>query len=178
MWLTTCCRKRQQTAEVVQKKAAAFQVANVSTAVTTVPVPCLPQSNCSISMPVLCMETLIPIIPAPMASAPITPAPPTLSLEDENAIRVMKSTNEKRVAKRTLAEFNKAALVARETKLAERNKAALAAKRTLAAPVNLQIILAAPAPVKRKCKKCSLPALAGNYGFCGVMHRVQGIDFL
>ena len=98
-----------------------------------------------------------------MASAPITPAPPKLSLEDENAIRVMKSTNEKRVAKRTLAEINKAALVA---------------KRTLAAPVNLQIILAAPAPVKRKCKKCSLPALAGNYGFCGVMHRVQGIDFL
>jgi len=103
-----------------------------------------------------------------MASAPITPAPPTLSLEDENAIRVMKSTNEKRVAKRSLAEINRVAFVARETKLAERNKAALAAKRTLAAP----------APVKRKCKKCSLPALAGNYGFCGVMHRVQGIDFL
>ena len=53
MWLTACCRKRQQTAEVVQlkKKAAAFQVANVSTSATTVPVPCLPQSNCNISLP-------------------------------------------------------------------------------------------------------------------------------
>jgi len=94
------------------------------------------------------METLIPIIPAPMASAPITPAPPTLSLEDENAIRVMKSTNEKRVAKRKLAEINKAA------------------------PASVKKYL------KYKCKKCSLPALAGNYGFCGVTHRVQGIDFL
>ena len=45
-----------------------------------------------------------------MASAPITPAPPTLSLEDENAIRAMKSTNDKRVAKRKLVEINKATL--------------------------------------------------------------------
>ena len=72
--------------------------------------------------------------------------PPTLSLGDENTIRAMKSTNEKRVAKRKLVEINKAA-VARVR-------------------VNVQ------------CKKCSLPPLAGNYGFCGVMHRVKGIDFL
>ena len=91
-----------------------------------------------------------------MASAPIIPAPPTLSLEDENAIRVMKSTNEKRVAKRTLAEINKAALAAKRT-LAEINK-----KIKLAAPFNQCL--------KHKCKKCSLPALDGNYGFCGVMH--------
>ena len=76
-----------------------------------------------------------------MASAPITPAP-TLSFEDENAIRVIKSTNEKRVKK----------------------------KIKLAAPVKKYL--------KHKCKKCFVPALAGNYGFCGVMHRVKGRDFL
>ena len=92
------------------------------------------------------METLIPIIAPPIASAPITPAPPMLSLEDENALRIMKSTNEKRVAKRkreetlvTIPGYSKPAVVR--------------------------------VRVKGQCKECSLPSLAGNYGLCGVIHK-------
>ena len=86
------------------------------------------------------MPALIPITvqAAPMASAPSTPAPPTLSLDDENTIQHFKQRHER--SKRQKYE---------------------------------QTIITG----QRKCKKCSLPSLEANYGFCGT-HRAKGIHFL
>ena len=81
----------------------------------------------------------------------MTSAPTTLSLEDENAIRAMKSgnCNEKRVAKR------------KKRQLDETKEAAVVRVR-----------------VEGQRKECSLPSLAGNYVFCGITHRVKGKYFL
>ena len=142
--------------------------------VATFPVPCLPQSSCS-NPPVLC--TLIPVtvvtlisvtvvtlIPVqaqqaqavPMASAPTTPAPTTLSLDDENAIQHFKQCHENK-------------------KLRTKRKDVESWAKQIAVK-KVAVKKAATVVVQRKCKKCSLPSLEGNYGFCGT-HRAKGYTF-
>ena len=91
-----------------------------------------------------------------MASAPTTPAPTTLSLDDENAIQHFKQCHENK-------------------KLRTKRKDVESWAKQIAVK-KVAVKKAATVVVQRKCKKCSLPSLEGNYGFCGT-HRAKGYTF-